>query len=85
MFRVCTTILEFGPVLIRCLEDEYPFIAYTIFGQLMRCKFARDVLGKNWGKEKAENSKFVDGSNRTVSAIDFIRNGFLQSSNGTYT
>ena len=84
MFRMCIAILEFGPTAIRCLEDDYPFIAHSIFGQFIRCQFARYVLGEDWGTEKAEKSKFVDSrTNRTLGGIDFIRDGFLQLSNQT--
>lgn len=84
MFRMCITILEFGSTVIRCLEDEYPLIADGVFGQFVRCHFARDVLGEDWGKEKAEKSRFIDTlTNRTLGGIDFIRDGFLQLSNRT--
>jgi hypothetical protein len=79
LLRICTTILEFGPVVIRCVQEEYPLIAYKIFGQSVRCEFAKDVLGDDWGEEKAEKSKFVDAfTNRTLGAIDFIRDGFVE-------
>lgn len=81
---MCVSILEFGPTAIRCLEDEYPFITYTIFGQFIRCQYAKEVLGEDWGKEKAEKSIFIDGrTNRTLGGIDFIRDGFLQLNNQT--
>jgi hypothetical protein len=81
---MCISILEFGPTAIRCLEDEYPIVAYTIFGQFIRCQFAKDFLGEDWGKEKAEKSIFIDSStNRTLGGIDFIRDGFLQLNNQT--
>ena len=82
---MCTTILEFGPLAIQCLEKEYPLIAYQIFGQYRRCEFARGIIGKDWGEEKAEKSTFIDAfTNRTLSAKDFIRGGFLQVTNGTH-
>lgn len=84
MFRMCTTILEFGTTAIRCLEDKYPFVAHRIFGQFVRCHFAKNVFGDDWGKEKAEKSRFIDAiTNRTLEGIDFIRNGFLALSNET--
>ena len=82
MLRMCIAILEFGPTVIRCLEDEYPFITYSVFGQFIRCHFAKNVLGEDWGKEKAEKSRFIDSrTNRTLGSIDFIRDGFLQLGN----
>lgn len=74
---MCTVILEFGPIVIRCLEFEYPLIVYEIIGQFIRCEFAKNALGSDWGSERAEISKFMDVyTNRTLSAVDFVRNGF---------
>jgi len=75
---MCTTIFEFGATAIRCLEKEYPLIAYRVFGQLVRCNFARDMLGQEWGAETAEKTMFTDtGTNRSIGAIEFIQEGFL--------
>ena len=78
MLGMCTTIFEFGATAIRCLEKEYPLIAYRVFGQFVRCNFARDMLGEEWGAEKAELSVFTDTrTNRSLGAIEFVREGFL--------
>lgn len=77
LLRICTTILEFGPVIIQCLKQEYPLMAYRIFGQFVRCEVTKELLDSVWGSEKAEKSEFTDGySNQTLNAIDFIRDGF---------
>ena len=53
-------------------------IAYGVFGQFVRCNFAREMLGQEWGSEKAEKSVFIDTkANRSLGAVEFIRDGFL--------
>ena len=78
MLGMCTTIFEFGITVIQCLQNEYPLIAFRVFGQYVRCAFAKDMLGEEWGGEKAEKSVFVDTrTNQSLGAIEFIRDGFL--------
>jgi len=78
MLGMCTAIFEFGATAIQCFEKDYPLIAYRVFGQFVRCNFARDMLGEEWGGEKAEMSVFTDTrTNRSLSAIEFVREGFL--------
>jgi hypothetical protein len=78
MLGMCTTIFEFGATAIRCLEKEYALIAYRVFGQMVRCNFAREMLGEEWGAEIAEKTVFTDTrTNRSVGAIEFIQEGFL--------
>jgi len=78
MLGMCTTIFEFGATVIRCLEKEYPLITYRVFGQLVRCNFAREMVGEEWGAEIGEKTVFTDTrTNRSVGAIEFIQEGFL--------
>jgi hypothetical protein len=75
--RMCTILFEFGPKTIQCIEPIWPLFAYGCHGQLLRCHYAKGVLGDDWGTSKAEKSKFFDGrTNMTLDAIDFIQEGF---------
>jgi hypothetical protein len=77
LFRMCTIIFEFGPTTIKCLELIWPLFAYGAYGQLLRCQYARDILGEDWGSQKAEKSRFFDGrTNKTLDGVDFIQEGF---------
>jgi hypothetical protein len=73
---MCNIIVKWGPMTIVCIKDQFPEIAYQFFGQLVRCEFAMEILGNDWGTEKAEESIFIDAyTNRTARAADFITEG----------
>jgi len=77
-------MFEFGPTVIRCSEKDYPVMAFRIYGQLLRCEFAKKKLGSEWGGERGEKSKFVDTyTNQSLNAIEFIRDGFQHVRNDT--
>jgi len=84
MARMCTTILEFGPTVIDCLDDDFGSMKYKLLGQIMRCRFAIKVLGHEWGTEQGEKKNFVDKrANHSLTGIDFIRDGFVSFGNET--
>jgi hypothetical protein len=77
MYRMCSTITEFGTTVISCLAGEFPELAARAMGQYMRCWYAQKTLGEEWGTAKGEEAVFVDGpTNATVGGVDFIRDGF---------
>jgi hypothetical protein len=84
MTRMCNIIVKWGPMTIVCIKDQFPEIAYQFFGQLVRCEFAMEILGNDWGTEKAEESIFIDAyTNRTARAADFITEGFPPMPDGS--
>jgi len=84
MARMCTTILEFGPTVIGCLDDDFGLMKYKLLGQIMRCRFAIKVLGDEWGTEQGEKKNFVDNrANHSLTGIEFIRDGFVSFGNET--
>lgn len=77
MYSMCTTITELGSTVIGCLAAEYPDLAIRAMGQYMRCWYAERALGGEWGTEKGEETVFVEGgTNLSMKAVDFIRDGF---------
>jgi len=81
---MCTAILEFGPTVMECLDDDFGSIKYKLLGQLMRCRFAIRVLGDQWGTEQGEKKNFEDKrANHSMTGIEFIRDGFVSFGNET--
>jgi hypothetical protein len=77
MQDMCRTITEFAPLVVSCLESVNPMCARAVYGQFVRCAFAKKVLGDDWATEKAEDCLFVNVStNETMTPVDFIRVGF---------
>lgn len=80
MYRMCSSITEFGSTAIICLAEDFPEVALTAMGQYVRCCYAKKALGEEWGTEKGEETVFMDApTNASMSAVDFIRDGFQLS------
>jgi hypothetical protein len=77
MYSMCEVLFAFGPTVIVCVRQQFPVVAFTVFGQMVRCGLAKELLGLQWGSEKAEETVFIDRiTNKTLNATDFILDGF---------
>jgi hypothetical protein len=65
-----------------CLNEEFASVQYRCLGQIVRCQFARRMLGEEWGTEAGERRTFDDlRTNHSLSGMEFIRDGFVSFGN----